>query len=447
MSHDKNNRVPPQAPLSIFGINPANLVAEADDILERARAFRDRLVEEITPDKATFANFVRPLVDQDNRDGCRLTTLGWLLARASQDPDIRAASREVQAKLNAPENDYFHRQDIAVRVDAVYMRSVEDESLDAEDRHFLSHFHKKFTMSGATVIDDDKRKRMYTIKKDISNILIEALKSATETNTGMSVLPEDLQGVPEAWLATLQTSEPSQEEGGREEELWLPLNSSNVIKIMQSAEKEATRRSVFVADACSMPGNIDRLAKLIVLRHELAVICGFKNHAELKMQDRMEENAQSVSQKLEQLVQSMKPLATQDVEELLTCKRASDGRQGVVQDATHFYAWDRLFYARKQAKSKYNVDGDYFSEYFEAGNTLQQMLLVFAHLFGLEFEPIPDAEVWHESVLAYSVWNSQDLSGSFLGYLYLDIFSRDGKYFAPHHMGFQGVRSQCFCHH
>ncbi len=120
-------RAPPQAPLSISSITPDSLSAEADEILGISRIFRDRLLEKVSPETATFANFIRPLMDNDNKNGCRLTTLGYLRARSSPDSSIRSASYAAQAKMNSPENSYHHRHDMAARVDAIYKRPVEDE--------------------------------------------------------------------------------------------------------------------------------------------------------------------------------------------------------------------------------------------------------------------------------------------------------------------------------
>ena len=423
--------VGPANPLSISSITPHSLTVEAEAILQSSRHLRDELAKRFTVETATFANFIRPLIDDENKTGERLTTLGWLLARVSPDAEIRAASRAVQAKLHAPENTYHHRQDIAAVVEAIYQRSHDDESLDAEDRYFLSAFRDKFVTSGAAVTDASQRERMVAIKSEIAEILVAAQKAQTEAVDGLALSEEELAGAPKHWLASLKET--------AEKKLWIPLTDDNFTNIMQSASNEATRRAIYVADAKTMPENIERLSRLITLRHELALICGFKNHAELKMKERMEVDAPSVLQKLEELKLGAKPLAAQEVDDLLAIKKRSADSECAVQDSTTLYAWDRLFYRRKEAHIKYSVESDFISEFFEASHTLQQMLVVFAQLFGLDFKLTEDADIWHDSVLPYSVCNSREFGGGFLGYLYLDIFEREGKYRAPHHMGFQGV--------
>jgi metallopeptidase MepB len=36
--------------------------------------------------------------------------------------------------------------------------------------------------------------------------------------------------------------------------------------------------------------------------------------------------------------------------------------------------------------------------------------------------------VWHEDVQVFSVWDEEAQGSGFVGYLYLDLFPREGKY-------------------
>ena len=77
---------------------------------------------------------------------------------------------------------------------------------------------------------------------------------------------------------------------------------------------------------------------------------------------------------------------------------------------------------------------------------------VFQHLFELVFEEVVAEErphfspsgkgddlVWQEDVQAFAVWNDQQEGGEFLGYLYLDLYSRAGKYGGMCNINLQGV--------
>lgn len=77
---------------------------------------------------------------------------------------------------------------------------------------------------------------------------------------------------------------------------------------------------------------------------------------------------------------------------------------------------------------------------------------IFQHLFGLVFEEIVgeqgcelsptgqgDDLIWQEDVQIFAVWNDHQEGGDFLGYLYLDLYPRAGKFGGMCNMNLQGV--------
>lgn len=74
------------------------------------------------------------------------------------------------------------------------------------------------------------------------------------------------------------------------------------------------------------------------------------------------------------------------------------------------------------------------SEYFPLQHTVHVMLDTMGDLFGLVFaKSHRDCSVhqqdivWHGNVQLFSVWNAEDEGGAFVGYLCLDLFTRDFK--------------------
>ena len=92
-------------------------------------------------------------------------------------------------------------------------------------------------------------------------------------------------------------------------------------------------------------------------------------------------------------------------------------------------------------REQYSVDQQKISEYFPLDPTIEGMMGIFAEIFGMKFHELSADErdclsptgkggdlVWHEDVKVFSVWNDGDQGTGFLGYLYLDLHPRDGKY-------------------
>jgi Zn-dependent oligopeptidase len=70
-----------------------------------------------------------------------------------------------------------------------------------------------------------------------------------------------------------------------------------------------------------------------------------------------------------------------------------------------------------------------------------EMFKTFEHLFGTRIQSFTASaeEVWHDNVSLYTVWDS-DNNNSFLGWLYIDQYPRDGKYA---HFGHYGLQQVC----
>ncbi|XP_028115011.1 probable thimet oligopeptidase [Camellia sinensis] len=87
---------------------------------------------------------------------------------------------------------------------------------------------------------------------------------------------------------------------------------------------------------------------------------------------------------------------------------------------------DLLYYVKRIEEQQFNLDLGALKQYFPFNLVMSGILKICQDLFGLRFEEIADAEVWHSDVHLYSVY---DLSSSeLLGYFCLDMFSREGKY-------------------
>jgi metallopeptidase MepB len=132
-----------------------------------------------------------------------------------------------------------------------------------------------------------------------------------------------------------------------------------------------------------------------------------------------------------------------ELDELKQSKKADLESRGEMLDG-RFFLWDEPFYRGMILEEQYKVDGKKISEWFPLEPTTKAMLGIFEHLFGLVFEEIVGDErnelsgsrngndlVWHGDVRIFAVWDDEEEDGGFVGYLYLDLYSRKGKYQGP----------------
>ena len=220
--------------------------------------------------------------------------------------------------------------------------------------------------------------------------------------------------------------------------LQVTFRKNHVGAVLSYATRSETRRRFTVANWHRLPKNVKRLANAVALRHEIAQLLKFDNHAALKMESRMAPSVAYVEAQLQDLHKRLKPVAQAETDHLLELKRKDPAHSE--DPVSELYAWDSAYYGRKLQKDGSSVDHSLLAEYFEARHTLQAMLTMFHDLFGMDFKSFVTS-VWHDSVIPYQVWDTPSEGGKFLGYLYVDLFERQGKYRGAHCIAIQPVSS------
>lgn len=172
---------------------------------------------------------------------------------------------------------------------------------------------------------------------------------------------------------------------------------------------------------------------------------GYENHAARKLTGSMAKSPEKVWKFLNDLHAPLLLAAQKELDRLKEIK-AQDCRARGIQNDGSFYFWDLLYYERLMLETEHGVDNLQIAEYFPLDNTISAMLKIFASLMGFVFikletadlaklSPTGDADdvTWHEDNLVFSVWNEEidteeETDGAFLGYLYMDLHPRQGKY-------------------
>jgi len=317
------------------------------------------------------------------------------------------------------------------------------DGLDGEeDRAILDHVRGMFVRSGAALQEEAKRVRIGEAQAEIAAINAAAVKGFTEGEAGEGLwfTRGELDGCAESWIATLTKGRG--DGSSKEEDRFLVMthHGDDCAHILRSATSGETRRTVFLAGQRRNPENVERLGRLVRLRDEVARLLRFENHAALKMQETMMSSVDKLQERLVALQTKLMPLAEAEIAKLVELKKAELEHTGrVADDFNTFYSWDRTYYQNLQMKKDYSIDQAKVSEYFEVNHIVLEMLRIFEGLFGMVFVPMPELDTWHRTVSPFSVWDGAMEGGGFLGYLYLDIFERPGKFSNQYHSRVQPV--------
>jgi metallopeptidase MepB len=173
---------------------------------------------------------------------------------------------------------------------------------------------------------------------------------------------------------------------------------------------------------------------------EAARLLGYPTHAAFRIEDKMAKTPKTVDDFLADLRARLTDGGRKEIAQLLELKKSDVASRGEKFDGG-YYLWDHRYYDRLMVEKDYSLDHQLIAEFFPLQNTIDGMLKIFEQLFGLVFVEITGKDrdqvatsgkgsdiVWHEDVKIFSVWDDEGEGGSFVGYLYLDLFPRPGKY-------------------
>ncbi|RKL47792.1 hypothetical protein BFJ72_g2023 [Fusarium proliferatum] len=419
------SRKPPKPPPS-FTTTPSAILSQTSSLITSTTALEDELSSTLTPSTATFSSLLTPILNDDHAVS-KQTLIIRLFSSVSEDKDLRDASRTAEEMLLKANSEALMRRDIASLVKAVYEKNQRgEEKLGEEDAYTLFKTHRAYQNTGAGIEDEDVREQYKTAVQERNEVLVAARKTISESDDGIFFTREQLTGVPASILDAMKTNDDGL--------LKATFKKGHMISIMKHATSAQTRKAYNIAKESRFPENVTRLERAVELRNSTARMLGFSAHAELKMQDKMAKSVESVMEMLNKLRTELKPLADDEMKTLFEIKKVyirDYGTDEDGEDVKRLNAWDWAFYARILEKERYSVDSLLISEYFEVDHSLKGMLKIFEDIFGMVFIPT-DAPVWQNDVSVYEAWNAKSQGGDFLGYLYLDLYAREGKYAGAH---------------
>lgn len=423
---------PPQAP-PLFTATTESLAKDTKRLLDQSRRIQDQIVKDITPESANFHNVVLPMALDDNKMAIESHIIGFYSA-VSTDSKLRDASIEAEKQMDEFGIEASMREDIFKLVDAALKNS---KDLDPESQRLLEKDHKGFVRMGLNVPAGPKRDRFKDIKKRLSELSITFQKNLNEEQGGLWFTEQELEGVPKDVLDGLKKGD-----GDNAGKLWLTFKYPDLFPTLKYCKNPDVRRKVFTSNENKCNENVPLFREAIVLRDEAARILGYPNHATFRIEDKMAKTPKTVDDFLGDLRTRLAPGGVEELKKLKTLKEKDFKDRGVAeQNDGKYYLWDHRYYDTLMLEHEYQLDQEAIAEYFPLETTIRGMLQIFEELFGLQFVQVTgkdrdsisptgkgDDIIWHPDVQVFSVWDDEGEGSGFVGYLYLDLHPRDGKY-------------------
>jgi metallopeptidase MepB len=417
---------PPQAP-PVFTATPQSVVEDTKTLLAKSKKITDDIVAQVAEKDAGFKNVLLPMAQDEDQSTLSTHILGFYQS-VSTDQKLRDASTEAEKLMDDAYIEASMREDVFKLVDAALKKG---DKLDDESQRLLEKEHKGFVRNGLNIPAGPKRDRFKEIKKRLSELAIAFSKNLNEEKGGLWFTKAELDGLPEDVLSLLK------QEGDK---YWLTYKYPDLFPALKYIKNPSVRQKIFVGNENKCNQNVPLFRESILLRDEAARLLGYPNHAAFRIEDKMAKTPKTVDDFLSDLRTRLAQGGLDEIEVLKTLKKSDVESRGEVFDG-HYFLWDHRFYGRLMEERDYQLDQQLISEWFPLQTSIRGMLEIFEHLFGLSFVEILGADrdaispsgkgsdiVWHPEVQVFSVWDDAGEGAGFVGYLYLDLFPRDGKY-------------------
>ncbi|WVY99314.1 hypothetical protein V8G54_025384 [Vigna mungo] len=214
----------------------------------------------------------------------------------------------------------------------------------------------------------------------------------------------------------------------------ITTDPQTVSSVLQFSSDDEVRKMVYIRGNSVPQANVDVLKRLISARHELAQIMGCSSYTEFSIKPNMALSPKVVMSFLLEMSKMVKPKTREEHRLLTKFKREKCG-----QSDEDLRPWDETYYMTMMKSSAYKLDASVVGSYFSLSNCIEGLKVLVQSLFGATFHSIPLApnESWDPHVLKLSLHHPEEGD---LGYLYLDLYSRKGKYPGCAHFAIKGGR-------
>lgn len=397
-----------------WDLTTKDIGTEADELILASKKVYDT-IGALKDCDVTVDNVVQALALDHSEYSTRRNLLDFA-QHVSPDQELRDASVEADKKLSDFDVEMSMRQDVFESLLEVERR-LEGE-LSPEGRRFVKRLLKHGRRNGLH-LGKDIQDEIKTIKKRMSDLGIDFSKNLNEEKTIIEFTEEELVGVPDDFLKSLDATE-----DGKKKKV--SLKYPQYFPCMKFCRNPKTREILEIAfNSRCIAENGPILEELVKLRSKKAALLGYDTHAAFVLDMRMAGNPERVASFLSDLAEKLRPLQAAEVELFLSYKKEECEKYGYTYEPI-LRNWDLRYYMTRTEERKYAVDQNKLKEYFPLEVVTKGLLDIYQELLGLKYEEVPKAQVWQDDVSLYSVKDKE--TEELLGYFYLDLFPRDGKY-------------------
>lgn len=392
-----------------YNVTSEQLIKVVDDYITKYETIVAAVIATDNIDLA-WVNIIKPFIELDN-----ITVDLALLDMKDfhQNKEIRDVCSKLSDKLSTWSIEQSMRKDLYEKY-KYYSSSqynVEKPFLSCEENTYFTNMMQNYSLAGME-LPDEKFEELKEIKKSISTLCNDFQQNLGEENYVEYLKPEELDGLPSNYISSRLN----------DNMVKVTLKYPDYVPIMEYATNRDLRKrlSTLFKSRC-IKSNSVIMEKVFKLRQKVASILGYTNYSDYKLVKSMAGSSETVNKFLNDLHQQIKPVLQQDLN-IMNSMHGDNIEQ-----------WDVAYYSRIYTEKTCNFDKEAMKEYFPVDIVVSGTFEIYQKLLSFKFMKQPySTDFWHESVELYKVYDmtcmSLDMEDSVVGYFYLDLYPREGKY-------------------
>jgi oligopeptidase A len=391
-------------------ILPEHVEPAIEEHLKTARQQLEALASDTAP--RTYDNTMAALEKLTERLDYAMSVVRHLEGVRTT-PELRAAFNAVEPLVSSFYSSLPLHPGLWKQLKA-FAATDEARRLSGPRARFVKKTVESFQRHGAD-LDEAGKIRLAELDVELSKATTKFGENVLDATNAFELIIQDearLAGLPSAAVAAArQSAESRQLEGWR-----FTLQGPSFIALMTYLDDRSIREQVFHEYTTrATKGALDNrelLARILTLRKEKAELLGFRDFADLVLNDRMAHEGRRALDFLSDLDTKTRPHFERENKEL----REFAGFE--------LSAWDIGYFAEKQRQSLYDFDEEALRPYFPADRVLAGMFEIVHRLYGIRVQEKSGVPAWHPDVKYYEI---TDETGFLLGGFYSDWFPREDK--------------------
>lgn len=363
-------------------------------------------IKKIPKEKRTFLNTIGTMERADEAIADTFARFEVLL-NAHPNKEVRDACGQATTELSNITTDMIYDESV-YQVIAEYRKSKQKEPR-LSDEKLLKETLDAYRRLGFA-LPKVRQQKIQALFKELQAVSQKFSTNINDWRGSIFVSKEELDGTPLPYQESLERK-------GLDYIVTTDYPSMN--PFLTFSKSESKRKELWtIFQQKGGKENLTILKKMLSLRNQIVKLLGYTSWAHYQLENYLVKTPEKARKVIGEVLKGTKKSKDDDLKKLKILKKKDSN--------IPFSPWDIAYYDNLLRESTFKIDENEIREHLPLTHVLQTMFSTFGDLISIDFKKTSRVPTWHKDVMVYEV--SDRRNKEILGYLFLDLFPREGKY-------------------